>query len=101
MTAANQESGIHSVEQLGEAIGRVHAMRAEHGLDGPYDVAIGARAKLKIGDKESAEQYIAAVRDLAKVGVTWTMIELPHPSRQQFIENVQWFGSEIIAKLQG
>jgi probable F420-dependent oxidoreductase len=99
MTAANQQSGIHSVEQLGEAIQRIHALRAEHAIAGRYDVAIGARAKLKMGDSDSAARYIDAVRNLAAVGVTWTMVELPHPSRQAFVENVQWFGQEVIARL--
>lgn len=101
MTAANQESGIHTVEQLGENITRVHEMRASNGLTGPFDVTIGARAKLNMGDRESAARYIDAVAEIAAVGVTWAMVELPHPSRQGFIENVQWFGEEILAKLRG
>ena len=101
MTAANQESGIHTVEQLGETITALHAMRAEAGRTGPFDIAIGAKARLKIGDAESAAKYVDAVIELAAVGVTWTMVDLPHPSRQAFIDNVAWFGREIIAKLRG
>ncbi len=101
MTAANQESGIHSVEQLGENIARVHDMRAANSLTGSFDVCIGARAKLKMGDQASAAKYLDAVADLTAVGVTWAMVELPHPSRAGFIENVQWFGEEILAKLRG
>lgn len=99
MTAANQESGIHTVEQLGENIERIHEMRGELGRTGPFDVAIGARAKLDYRTRESADIYLEAVGDLAKVGVTWVMIEAPHPSRQGYIENVQWFGEEVIARL--
>ena len=29
------------------------------------------------------------------------MAEPPHKSRAQYIENVQWFGEEVIAKLRG
>ncbi len=99
MTAANQESGIHTIQQLGENIARVHDMRRARGLIGPFDVAIGARARLRMGDRSSAAEYIDAVAELAEVGVTWTMVELPHPSRAGFIENVQWFGEEVLAKL--
>ncbi len=99
MTAANQESGIQTVEQLGAAVEQIAEMRADAGRSGAFDVAIGARAKLKIGDASSAAAYVDSVRELASVGVTWTMIELPHPSRQGFIENVQWFGEEVIARL--
>jgi alkanesulfonate monooxygenase SsuD/methylene tetrahydromethanopterin reductase-like flavin-dependent oxidoreductase (luciferase family) len=99
MTAANQESGIHSVEQLGEAIDRIGTIRAEAGRGGPFDVAIGARAKLDYQTRESADTYLEAVSDLVAVGVTWVMIDPPHPSRQAYVENVQWFGEEIIARL--
>ena len=99
MTAANQESGIHSVEQLGEEIKRVHEMRAAAGRTGHYDVAIGARAKLVCGSSESAEKYCDAVREIAAVGVTWAMVDLPHPSRAAWLENVQWFGEYVIGKL--
>src|SRR5579863_7221562 len=99
MTKANQESGIHSVEQLGENIKSLHDMRAEHGKTGPFDITIGARARLDYKTRESAEKYCDAVRALAAVGVTWTMIEPPHPSRQGYIDHVQWFGEEVIARL--
>lgn len=101
MTAANQESGIHSVDQLGENIARAHELRAANGKSGRFDIAIGSKAKLKMQDRDSAAQYVDSIGELASVGVTWTMIELPHPSRAGFIENVQWFGEEVIAKLRG
>jgi probable F420-dependent oxidoreductase len=99
MTAANQESGIHTVEQLGENITQLIEMRAELGRIGPFDVAIGSRAKLDFKTRETADKYIESVHELAAVGVTWVMIEAPHPSRQAYVENVQWFGEEVIARL--
>lgn len=99
MTKANQESGIHTVEQLGENIQKLHELRGKLNKTGPFDVAIGARAKLDYASRESADKYLEAVAKLADVGVTWVMIEAPHPSRQGYIENVQWFGEEIIARL--
>jgi probable F420-dependent oxidoreductase len=99
MTAANQESGIHTVEQLGEAIKRIGTMRSEAGRSGAFDIAIGSKTKLKIGNIDSAAKYVESVRELAIVGVTWTMVALPHPSRQAYVENVQWFGEEVIARL--
>jgi probable F420-dependent oxidoreductase len=101
MTKANQESGIHSVEQLGENIAALHEMRAAQGKTGAFDIAIGAKAKLDCKTGASAESYCDAVRELAGVGVTWTMVDLPHPSRRAFIDNVAWFGAEVIARLRG
>ena len=99
MTKANQASGIHSVEQLGEHIGKIQEMRAKLNKTGPFDVTINARAKLDYTSRESADKFLKAVSDLAEVGVTWVMVEPPHPSRQGFLENVQWFGEEIVAHL--
>jgi probable F420-dependent oxidoreductase len=101
MTAANQESGIHTVEQLSENIARLHEMRSANGKSGPFDIAIGSKARLKMGDRSSAALYLDSVAELGEVGVTWTMVSVPHPSREKFIENVQWFGEEVIAKLRG
>ena len=99
MTKANQESGIHSVAQLGENIVKLQEMRAALGKTSPFDIAIGAQAKLDYTSRASADAYIEAVNELADVGVTWVMVEPPHPSRQGFIDNVQWFGEEVIARL--
>jgi alkanesulfonate monooxygenase SsuD/methylene tetrahydromethanopterin reductase-like flavin-dependent oxidoreductase (luciferase family) len=97
MTKANQESGIHSVEQLGEHIDKLQEMRAKLNKTGPFDVTINARAKLDYTSRESADKFLKAASDLAEAGVTWVMVEPPHPSRQGFLENVQWFGEEIVA----
>lgn len=99
MTKANQESGIHSVEQLGENIVKAQEMRAALGKTGPFDIAIGSQSKLDYKTRASADAYIASVHELAEVGVTWTMVEPPHPSRQAYVDHVQWFGEEVIARL--
>ena len=101
MTAANRESGIHSVEQLAETIVRLQDLRTGFGRSGPFDVAIGPKMRLKFGQRDSAEQYLQALGDMAEAGVTWTMADPPHASRQEFCDNVQWFGEEVIAKLRG
>lgn len=99
MTAANQESGVQSVEQLGEKIAELQEMRAAIGRQGAFDITIGPRMRLKFGVRESAERYLEALSGMAQAGVTWSMVDPPHPSRQAYIENVQWFGEEVIARL--
>ena len=101
MTAANQESGIQSVEQLGEKIAELQEMRAEMGRNGPFDITIGPRMRFKFGLRESAERYLEALAGMAEAGVTWSTVEPPHPSRQVYLEHVQWFGEEVIAKVRG
>ena len=101
MSALNRDTGIHTVEQLGEKIAVLQDMRAKAGKAGPFDIAIGPKARLRYQEAGGADAYLEAVRELAEVGVTWAMAEPPHPSRQAYIENVQWFGEEVIAKLGG
>ncbi len=101
MTAANQESGIHSVEQLGGKIAELHDMRATLGRVGLFDIVIGPRMRLKFGMRESAEHYLEALGEMAEAGVTWAMVDPPHGSRQEYCDNVQWFGEEVIARLRG
>lgn len=99
MSKLNQDTGIHTVEQLGEKIAMLQAKRSELGKAGPFDVAIGPKARLRFQQPGGADEYLEALHELAEAGVTWTMVEPPHLSRQAYIENVQWFGEEIIAKL--
>jgi probable F420-dependent oxidoreductase len=99
MSKSNQESGMHSVEQLRGKIARLQDMRAAVGRSGPFDVAIGVREKLEFGSAESADRYLQGVSQLAEVGVSWIMVDPPHPSRKAYLENVHWFGESIIARL--
>lgn len=101
MTAANRESGIQSVEQLGEKITELREMRSSLGRTGPFDIAIGPRMRLKFGIRESAERYLEALGEMARAGVTWAMVDPPHASRQEYCDNVQWFGEEVVARLRG
>lgn len=99
MSKLNQESGIHTVEQLDGKIAMLRDLRASLGKSEPFDVAIGPRPKLRYLEAGGADGYCEAVQELAGVGVTWSMVDPPHPSRQGYIENVQWFGEEVIMRL--
>ena len=101
MSALNRDTGIHTVEQLRDKIALLHDLRAKAGKSGLFDIAIGPKARLNYLKAGGANEYLDAVRKLSEIGVTWAMAEPPHPSRQAYIENVQWFGEEVVAKLGG
>lgn len=94
----NQENAINSVAHLSERLQQLHELRGKHGRSGPFDVELGPRENPDFGGKGSVQQYVDAVGALADAGVTWATVEPPHPSRQAYIENVQWFGEQVIAK---
>jgi len=62
-------------------------------------VAIGPSLRIADRSRETAERYLEALRELAGVGVNWATVQLPHPSRAAFLENVDWFGREVVAGL--
>jgi probable F420-dependent oxidoreductase len=89
---------ITSLEDLAEKIKRLRGFRDEAGLTAPFDICIGPQRGLQGFTKADAERYLDDLGELAKVGVTWSMCGLPHPSRQAYIEHVQWFSEEILPK---
>lgn len=97
----NQESAVKSIEHLGQRIQQIRDMREQLGRSGPFDIQIGPRGQLVFGDAGKLQQYIDIVGELAEVGVTWTNVQPPHPSRQAYIEHVQWFGEEVISRVNG
>jgi probable F420-dependent oxidoreductase len=99
LSKLNRDTGIQSVAQLREKIQRLRGLRAAQGKSGPLDIAIGPRAGFKTLSNEEAERFLEAVSELSQIGVTWASVELPHPSRMAYIENVQWFGEAVVARL--
>lgn len=99
MSALNRDTGIHTVEQLSGKIAMLQDLRAKTGKNGPFDIAIGPKVRLDYFKPGAADAYLEAVHELKNVGVTWAMAEPPHSSRQAYVEHVQWFGEEVIAKL--
>lgn len=98
MSQLNRDTGIHTVEQLGEKIAMLHRLRGSLSKTTPFDVAIGPKARLHYGKAGGADSFLEELNGLADVGVTWAMVEPPHPSRQAYLEHVQWFGEEVAAK---
>jgi len=99
LSPINRDTGIQSVEQLGAKIHQLTEKRAALGKAGPFDVAIGPSLRIADRSRETAERYLEALRELAGVGVNWATVQLPHPSRAAFLENVDWFGREVVAGL--
>jgi probable F420-dependent oxidoreductase len=98
MTAINRETAIQSVEHLREKIERLNELRAQLGKTGPFDIAIGPRLRPKENSRAEADRFIEALGELAAAGVNWATVDPRHPSRAAWIENVQWFGEEVIAR---
>ncbi len=99
MTEENQESGIHTVEQLGENIQRIHAMRAEAGRTGQF--RCGHRRQGEDRGSECRNRRTlyccgAGYRCCRRVLDDGGSAAFQPPA---FHRSVDWFGREISAKL--
>jgi probable F420-dependent oxidoreductase len=99
MSKINESAAVQSVEHLRELIKRVQDLRAKFGKTGHFDIAIGPRMKLKDRSPATAQRYLEMAGELAEAGVTWSTADVGHESRAAYVENVQWFGEEIISRV--
>jgi probable F420-dependent oxidoreductase len=94
----NRDSAIQSVEQLGEKIAKLHELRVSLGKTAPFDVSIGPKVRIKEHNRSEADRFLEGAHELRKVGVTWIGAGIDHPSRAAYIDNLAWFGEEVIAR---
>lgn len=98
LSQLNRDTAITSVEHLGQKINLLREGLAKAGRAGPFDVCIGPQTRPRSNTRAEADRYLEAVAALAAVGVTWITADIPHPSRAGYLENVQWFGEEVIGR---
>lgn len=93
---------ISSMAQLEEKLAFARAYAEEIGRTRPLTICMGrfgGAGTLSPDRKDDAARAIDDYGRLAEAGVTWATMSVPAPSRAAFIENVQWFGEEIAAKV--
>jgi probable F420-dependent oxidoreductase len=98
MSKLNRDTGVHSVEHLAKKIARLQDLRTTAGRTGQFDITIGGRSQIGFGKPGGADQLLAEADELAAVGVDWMFVDPPHPSRQAWIEHIEWFSEEVIAR---
>jgi probable F420-dependent oxidoreductase len=101
MSAANRDIAVTDIPDLIERRARIEEVRQREGRTDRFDLSAGPPVKVGwLGDGNVAA-YIDAVGEMAEAGVTWISAMAPHASRAQYIEAVEWYGSEVIAKIRG
>lgn len=94
----NKATALYTTQQLAKKIATLHELRATQGRSGTFDIAIGPPGAPELGSRDSADRYLEQLRQFANIGVTWATVVPPCPSRQAYLEYVQWFGEEVIAR---
>jgi len=96
----NRDSGIRSVADLGDKIDFIREQRQARALDGDFDIniAFSANDLFSRRTREEADRFLEHVSDLECAGANWITLKLAHPDRATWLENVQWFGEEIVSR---
>lgn len=95
---------LANIDQLKEKIAYAHDHAAKIGRTDPLTICMGrwtGNSDMKPNDLGDAAKAVDDYAELAEVGVTWTTVSVPSSSVEAFIDNVQWFGEEIVAKTPG
>lgn len=99
LSEINRRTGIQSVEHLAEKVGMLRNLRTELGKTGPFDVAVGTHQRPKDLSRVEADRLIEEIGRFAEAGVSWTWIDLLHVSRVAYLDQVQWFGEEVVRRI--
>jgi probable F420-dependent oxidoreductase len=94
----NQDTAIYTTQQLAEKIVKLQELRAGQGRSGAFDITIGPPVRPEFGSREGVDRYLEQLNEFSKAGVTWATVVPPSPGRQAYLEYVQWFGEEVIAR---
>ena len=101
MSQANRDIAVTSIDDLKERRARIEQFRQEAGRAGPFDLCSGPPVKVGFQGKGDVTKYRDAVGEMIEGGVNWISAMVPHGSRAEYIDNVQWYGEEVIAKVRG
>lgn len=95
-----KRSSIVSMAHCAEKVNQLRELRDRLGRSGPFDLAIRPPFRFETTTRSSADQFLQQVRELETYGVNWIWTRVPAPSRAAYLENIAWFGEEIIASFE-
>jgi alkanesulfonate monooxygenase SsuD/methylene tetrahydromethanopterin reductase-like flavin-dependent oxidoreductase (luciferase family) len=96
-----------TVDELRQQIPELRA-ECERAERSPDDVAVTTRRKLVRGSPSDDERVLqgdpgaiaTTVAELEQVGVAHLIVEIPGASEGELLENLDWFGREVLRELQ-
>lgn len=101
VSTSTRTEELSSLEQLRAKIQYAKDLCDKAGRTTPLQIcmALFGHQAMKPGERIAADRLIDEYAALQEAGVTWSTVSVPSPSRTAFIENVQWFGEEVVARL--
>ena len=101
LTKTARTDELATYEQLQEKIDYARSYGEEIGREKPLTICMGTLAPIQgePQDPAYARALIDAYSRNQDMGIEWATVGMPHPSLSAFLENVQWFGEEVAAKV--
>jgi probable F420-dependent oxidoreductase len=92
-----KRSSIVSLAHFAEKAKQLRELRDKLGKSAAFDFAVRPPFRFQTTTRSDADQFLQEVSELESYGVNWIWTRVPAPSRAAYLENVAWFGEEIIA----
>ena len=89
---------LGSLDDLKAGVARLNEMLEAAGRTDPVDVSVNLPMAIGEPSAPEAQRVLDAVHACREAGATWVFAGLPHPSRKALLENLAWFGEEVIGK---
>jgi probable F420-dependent oxidoreductase len=99
LSKTTRTADLAGVEDLKAKIDVLRGHLDRVGRTRPFDICIGPQSGLKDLTAAEADRWVNDAGEMSRLGATWTPCGVPHPSRQAFLDNIQWFGEEVVPKI--
>jgi probable F420-dependent oxidoreductase len=92
-----KRSSIVSLAHFAEKAEHLMELRDKLARSTAFDLAVRPPFRFPTTTQSDADQFLQEVSELESYGVNWIWTRVPAPSKAAYLENVAWFGEEIIA----
>lgn len=86
---------LQSLDEVAAGITQMHQLRADAGIEAPFDVAIGGMGLPT--ETDDTDAYPEAFARLADAGITWVSLPCRGRSLEACVEEIEWLGEHVIA----
>ena len=97
-TFRQAQKALGTLDDLRARSRQLKDMLAQAGRTDPVDICVNLPTGLGEMGRAEAEQAVEAVQACSEAGATWIFAGFPHPSRSQFLDHLQWFEEDVMAK---
>jgi probable F420-dependent oxidoreductase len=88
---------LTSLDDLRAGVAQVRQLRADHGLEGPFDIAFASFGRPDPEADPDGSRYREQIAEYADAGVTWLTLGCRGRSLGACLDELAWLGENIVA----